>query len=384
MRVILYTGKGGVGKSSVAAATAVKVAESGKRVLIMSTDQAHSLGDSFEREIGNHPVRIMDNLDALEIDAVAESEHAWGDIQGYLKQLVTLKSEQNIETEELMVFPGLEELFSLLKMLSIYEQGEYDMLIVDCAPSGETFSLLKFPELLGNFIESVLPAKRKVLKVAGPLMEKLTKIPMPGDNVFLAIERLIGRLRKLQQLMLDRESLSIRLVTTPEKVVIKETKRTFTCLHLYSYNVDAVIINKIYPMEAMEGYFNKWIMLQHAGMAEIEESFGDILLFKLNLQKHELTSLPLLREASKLYQDCDPAAVLCQNQIFSFEKEGESFIMSFNLPFAEKEEMELLQKGEDIVIAVKNERRTYMLPDAVKGKKIKKAKFEEGSLNIEF
>lgn len=384
MRIILYTGKGGVGKTSIAAATACRIAGSGKKVLIMSTDQAHSLRDSFEKEIGNAPVQIMENLDAMEIDAVEESEKAWGNIQDYIKRLLTLKSEQTLETEELLVFPGLEELFSLSKMLDIYEEGKYDVLVVDCAPTGETFSLLKFPEMMGQFIESILPTKRKIVNKAGPVVEKITSIPMPDDSVFSAMEKLMHRLERLQKLMQDKETLSIRLVTTPERVVIQETKRSFTGFHLHDYNVDALIVNKVYPREALQGYFGRWAVLQEQGMKEIEESFQDIPVFQKELQKHELKSVPLLLEAADLYGDTDPQAVLCCKQIFSMETEGAQSILKIALPFAEKEQMELTQKGGEITIIIENERRTYTLPDVLKGREVHSAKLEEGCLKVAF
>jgi len=384
MRIILYSGKGGVGKSSICSATACRIASSGKKVLIMSTDQAHSLRDSFEMKLGNEVTSVAENLDALEIDSVAESENAWGSIQKYLKQLMTSRSEQNIEVEELLVFPGLEELFSLLRILDIYKENRYDVVLVDCAPSGETFALLKFPEILGQFIRSALPMKRKVIKTVGPVVEKVTKIPMPEDNVFTALEKLMERLESLQELMLNKDVLSIRLITTPERVVIRETKRSFTCLQMYEYNVDAIIVNKVYPEEAMEGYFGAWAKLQAAGLTELEESFQDIPMFYKELDQYELKSLPLLMKASELYGNTKPEEVLHVTQSFQLDREGERYHLSIALPFAEKEELELEQKGEDMIITIKNERRIYTLPDVVKGREIERAKLENGRLRIQF
>lgn len=384
MRIILVSGKGGVGKSSLSAAAACRIAAGGKKVLIMSTDQAHSLRDSFEMKLGGEITQVMENLDALELDTVAESENAWGTIQKYLKQLMASKNDGGIEVEELLVFPGLEELFSLLRILDIYKEGKYDVVLVDCAPSGETFSLLKFPEMLGQFINSVLPAKRKMVKVVGPVVEKVAKIPMPKDSVFTAIEKLMERLGELQELMLDKDVVSIRLVTTPERVVIKETKRSFTCMQIYEYNVDAIIVNKIYPQEAMKGYFGAWEKLQAAGLAELKESFLDIPMFYKELDPCELKSLPLLTKAADLYGTADPSEVLHKNKSFHLEREGAQYHLLIELPFAEKEELELGQNGEDIVITLKNERRIYTLPDVVKGRDIERAKLEDGKLRVQF
>lgn len=384
MRIILVTGKGGVGKSSLSAATACRIAASGKKVLIMSTDQAHSLRDSFEMKLGGEITRVTENIDALEVDTVAESEHAWGTIQKYLKQLMTARNDGGIEVEELLVFLGLEELFSLLKILDIYKEGKYDVILVDCAPSGETFSLLKFPEMLGQFIESVLPAKRKMIKVVGPVVEKVAKIPMPEDSVFTAVEKLMERLGELQELMLNKEVVSIRLVTTPERVVIKETKRNFTCMQMYEYNVDAILVNKIYPQEAMKGYFGAWEKLQAAGLAELNESFLDVPMFYKELDPCELKSIPLLTKAAELYGSTNPEEVLHVNQSFRLEREGTQYSLIIDLPFAEKEELDLGQSGEDMIITIKNERRIYTLPNVVKGRDIERAQLEDGKLRVQF
>lgn len=385
MRIILYTGKGGVGKTSIAAATACKLAKEGKRVIIISTDQAHSLGDSFEKKLDSKPMTISENLDAMEIDVVKESEEAWGNLRGYLKQMLTSKSEGGIEADELLVFPGLEELFSLFKILDIYEKNQYDVLIVDCAPTGETMTLLKFPEMFGTIIEKVLPMKRKAVKMVGPVVQKVTKIPMPKDNVFEDIEKLMDKLERLQALMLNKKVVSLRIVTTPEKIVIRETKRNFTWLHLYDYNVDAIIVNKVYPKEALAGYFNQWVKLQEEGLAELKNSFRDIPMFTLMLQKHELKSLPILEAVSTFYGDQNPEKVLATQKIFSILPVGDNnYKMEIYLPFADKSEMELGQSNGEIQIAIKNEKRCFTLPDALKGLEIISAKLEKGILSIEF
>lgn len=384
MRVILYTGKGGVGKTSVAAATACKLAAEGRRVIVMSTDQAHSLGDSFETKLGSEPAKVAENLDAMEIDVVKESEQAWGNLQEYLKQILTSRAEGGIEAEELLIFPGLEELFSLFKILDIYEAQQYDVMIVDCAPTGETMSLLKFPEMFGGIIKKILPMKRKMAKTAGSLVERMVKITMPKDRVFADIERLLDKLDRLQELMLNTEVLSIRIVTTAEKIVIKEAKRNFTCLHLYHYNVDAIIVNKVYPPEALEGYFNKWVNLQEEGIRDLKESFHGIPMFFLMLQPKELKGLSVLGQVSGLYGEVDPGKVLFQKNIFRVYKEENIQKMEINLPFADKTEMNLEQRGGEIQISIKNEKRCLLLPDSLKGLEMESAKLENGLLTIEF
>lgn len=385
MRIILYTGKGGVGKTSVAAATSVKLAKDGKKVLIMSTDQAHSLSDSFGVKLKNTPVQISERLWGMEIDAILEGERAWGNMKKYMKELLTAKADGGIETEELLVFPGLEELFSLFKITDIYNQNQYDVLIVDCAPTGETLSLLKFPEMFGNLIKNVLPMKKKAVKVAGPMVEKIMKMPMPDDNVFDDVEQLNEKLFALQSLMTNKEVLSIRIVTTPERIVIKEAKRNFSYLHLYDYNIDAVIVNKVYPRNALDGYFSKWITLQEEGMQEIRESFSAIPVFTLLLLKKELIGAEILLEAAnQIFGETDPAEVLFKDTIFEVKKEIDGYSYVLNIPFADKADMDMSQKGNELMIQIKNEKRCFTLPDMLKNKTIQGAKYFEGQLYIRF
>jgi len=327
---------------------------------------------------------VINNLDAMEIDVVTESEKSWGEMQGYIKQMITSRAEGGLEVEELLVFPGLEELFSLFKILDIYEENNYDVLIVDCAPTGETLSLLKFPEMFGNMIEKMLPFKRKAIKIAGPAIEKITKVPMPKDSMFAEFEKLFVRLDQLQTLMLNKEVVSLRIVTTPEKIVIKETKRNFTWLHLYDYNVDAVIINKVYPKEALDGYFNRWVTLQEEGLQEIEDSFRDIPVFKLMLQKYELNTVDSLRAVSHLYEDKNPSDVLAVQKIFTVSQEGNTHKMEVYLPFIDKSEMDLGQSDGEIQITIKNEKRCLLLPHQLQGKEILSAKLDQGILAINF
>jgi arsenite-transporting ATPase len=383
MRVIIYTGKGGVGKTSMAAATACKIAKSGKRVMIMSTDQAHSLGDAFDCHVGNEPTQIMENLYALETDTVAESEKSWGNLKDYFKRLLTLKGGSGIETEELLVFPGLEELFSMFKILELYESGQYDTIIVDCAPTGETLSLLRYPERLSGLIEKVLPMKKAGVKTVGPAVEAMTKIPMPDMNVFDDIERLMDKMGRLQDLMLDKDIVSLRVVTTPEKIVIKEAKRNFTCLYLYHYNVDAVIVNHIYPDRAMKGYFDKWTRLQKEGLDEIKESFSEVPKFYVELQPGEIRTLDVLTKiGDMIFDDNDPDEVLFKQEIYRTDTEKR--LLSIYLPFADKDELILEQEKGEVCVGVKNERRRFSIPAGLSGLSIAGASFEDGYLNIRF
>ena len=383
MRVIIYTGKGGVGKTSMAAATACKIAKNGKKVLVMSTDQAHSLGDAFDMKIDKEPMKIAENLYAMEIDTVYESEKSWGNLKDYFKQLLTMKGGSGIEVEELLVFPGLEELFSMFKILEVYESGKYDTIIVDCAPTGETLALLKYPERLSGMINKVLPIKRAGVKTVGPAVERVMKIPMPKDNVFDDIEYLMDKMQRLQNLLLNKEVVSLRVVTTPEKIVINEAKRNFTCLYLYHYNVDAIIVNHIYPAKAMEGYFNKWIKLQEEAIQDIKESFSEVPRFYVELQQQELRTLDVLGKVGDgIYGETNPDDVLFKKEIYSIDNEKNC--LKIYLPFADKGELRLEQDKNELIVGVKNESRKFPLPSEFTKKDIVGAKFEEGYLNILF
>lgn len=383
MRVIIYTGKGGVGKTSMAAASACKIAKDGKKVLVMSTDPAHSLGDSFDQKIGREPTKVAERLYAMEIDTVYESERSWGRISAYMKRLLTAKGGDGIEAEELLVFPGLEELFSMFKILDVYESGEYDTLIVDCAPTGETLALLKYPERLSGLIKKVLPMKKMGVKVVGPVVEKTMKIPMPGEDIFDDVEYLMEKMERLQKLLLNKDVVSLRVVTTPEKIVISEAKRNFTCLYLYHYNVDAVIVNHVYPQHAMEGYFGKWVKLQEEGLKEIRESFSEVPIFYLELQKDELRTLERLQGVGELlFEGQDPNAILFRKEIYVVDAKEDS--LKVYLPFAEKEDLRLEQDQNELILGVKNEIRKFQIPAEFTKKEIQGAKFEEGYLRIQF
>lgn len=390
MRIILYTGKGGVGKTSVSAATAAEIASRGKKVLVMSTDQAHSLSDSFDQKLGKEPTYISENLYGMELDTVEENEKNCGGIMGYMKQLITLNKGDSIEVEELLVFPGLEELLALLKIKEIYEQNKYDVLIVDCAPTGETMSLLKFPQLFKWWIEKLLPSKRKMTKIAKPVVEKTMKIPMPEDELFDEIDELYNKLEKLQELMQNKEIVSLRIVTTPEKIVIKEAMRSFSFLHLYDYNVDGVVVNKIFPKDSMKSYFSKWCILQEEGIKQIQTAFSELPIFYLPLKKSELRGNKMLVETGKeLFKELEEKnksseEILFTEKIYEVIKTEEGYTLRIKMPFVDKKELSLSQNGDEILLAIKNEKRSFILPSKLLSREILGAQYKEDHLEVRF
>jgi arsenite-transporting ATPase len=387
MRIILYTGKGGVGKTSVAAATACKIAKEGKRVLIMSTDAAHSLSDSFDIKLSNKPTNVSKNLDALEVDAILENEVVWGKIKVYIEMLMLSKSGNNIEIEELLVFPGLEDLLSLLKIKQLHDEGNYDVLIVDCAPTGETMALLKFPELFKWWMTKIFPMKKKAAKIAKPIVESTLKIPVPDQSTLEEVEMLYKKIEELHELLLNKSEVSLRIVTTPEKIVIEEAKRNFSYLHLYDFNVDAIIINRIINKAGGEGYFNKWMDIQEENIKEIFSSFEPVPIFKVELRSNEVRKYEaLLVMGEDIFLDTKPESVFFKEKIFEVEKSktDESYYFKIKMPFIDKKELNLLQKGDELSISIKNERRNFILPRKLHSKEISKANYNDGTLIIQF
>lgn len=366
MRILLYTGKGGVGKTSIAAATAVSLSRRGKRVLVMSTDQAHSLGDAFECPLDGSVKRVTEDLDALELDPGAESRKAWGSLKDYLRQIISDKANGGLAAEEALLFPGLEELFSLLKILEICDRDAYDVLIVDCAPTGETLSLLRYPERLCVLSDSILPSIRTMNRAFGGLISRKTTVPKPRDEVFAEFERLVKQLDRLQEILRDRQRASVRIVTTPERIVLEEARRSYSWLQAYDFGVDAVFINRIFPAEALEGYFEAWIPLQEDSLRTARESFPGQRIFTLQLQPWELRGLPRLLEAAELlYGEEDPSGVWCTEAAFRMEDEMGTRKFIVHLPHLEKEDIGVAQDGSDLILTVRNETRRFHLPDRV-------------------
>src|SRR3954452_23661829 len=258
MRVLLFTGKGGVGKTTVAASTAAAAARAGKRVMVMSTDPAHSLADSFDIEIGSETTELADNLWGQQIDAQSRLESNWREIQEYFIALMNWAGVDTIQAEELSVIPGLDEIFSLIDVKTHVESAQYDVLIVDCAPTAETLRLLSLPEIMNWYIERIFPVQRRVVKGVRPLMSKMTSLPIAGDRFFESVEKLHRNLDAVHRILIDEHTSSVRLVVNPEKMVIAEARRTYTYLGLFGYRVDAVVVNRIFPDDVEDPYFSKW------------------------------------------------------------------------------------------------------------------------------
>lgn len=385
MRIILYTGKGGVGKTSIAAATAIKSAKQGKKTLIVSADAAHSLGDSLDIKLSPEPVEIMQNLWAQEIDSTHEIEKGWGKVQQYMTNLLTAKTVKDITTEELTVFPGMEELLSLLRILDYYKKKTYEIIIVDCAPTGETLALLSFPDMMRWWMEKLFPLKRKAIKVVRPVVEPLVGLPLPTDDVMGQIEEIYHNLDEMRQILSDKEVTSIRLVVNPEKMVIKEAQRSFTYLNIYSFPVDAIIVNRVIPNNVIDQYFQVWKSIQKKYLDLINESFAPLPQYFAPLFEREVIGTEMLeRMAENVFGAQDPTTIKYLQRIQEIIKDKDGYTFSLYLPFTEKKDLTLNKKGDELIIRAGNVKRIITLPRTLLNQTIKGAKFEEDLLRINF
>ena len=385
MRIILYTGKGGVGKTSIAAATGVRSAEQGNKTLVISTDPAHSLGDSFDMKLGGGLVKIREDLWTQEIDAIREAEEGWGKVQKYFTELFTSKAVKDITTEELTMFPGMEDLLSLLKVLKYYKEERFDVIIIDCAPTGETLALLSFPEMLRWWMEKLFPVKKKAIKVVGPVAESLLKIPMPSGQVLDEIDNMYYQLDEMKKVFSDRDVTSIRIVVNPEKMVIKEAQRSFTYLNIYDFNVDAIVVNRVIPENVSDEYFKVWKDIQKKYKDDIAESFQPIPIYYAPLFETEVVGIEMLRRmAGEIFKDEDSVEVKYNGRVQIVDKIGEDYVMTIEVPFIEKKDLSLNQKGDQLIIKAGSIKRNIILPRTLLDFPIRKAKFEGDKLQIWF
>lgn len=389
MRVIVHTGKGGVGKTSISAATALRCAEMGLKTIVISTDTAHSLADSLEKQIGPEPVELAPNLWAQEVDARYSMDKYWGRFQKYLVALFSRGGVDEIVSEEVTILPGLEEGAHLLWINKYFEDGFYDVLIVDAAPTAETLRLLSLPDVTRWWLEKVMGLFRGFGKIARPVGRLLGRSneALPDDEAWDQVQNLFTTLDKVRLLMADPEVCSIRLVVNPEKMVIKETQRTYTYLNLYGYATDAIICNRIIPDEVTDPYFTMWKANQRDNVEFIGEAFGGLPLLKAPLFGGEITGTERLRKlADELYGDQRPDEKMFEGKTHSIEKleNEEGYRLVVPLPFADKNDMDLYRSRDELTLRVGPYRRNIVLPYALWTLEIADAKFLGSALHIKF
>ncbi|MGA9348064.1 MAG: TRC40/GET3/ArsA family transport-energizing ATPase [Anaerolineae bacterium] len=385
MRIILYTGKGGVGKTSVAAATALRCADLGHRTIVISTDAAHSLADSFDLPLGPEPTLVAPNLWGQELDVLYQMDKYWGHVQKYFATVLAWRGLDDLIAEELAVLPGMEELASLLQIVHLHDDCDYEVIIVDCAPTGATLQLLTFPEVARWYLEKIFPLERKAVQLSRPLLRAVTDLPIPDEELFDTIADLILQLTRMHTLLSDPEKASVRLVLNPEKMVIKEAQRTFAYLNLYGYLTDAVISNRLIPARVQDSYFDSWKESHEKYSQMIEEAFSPLPIFKAPLFDQEVVGLDMLRRmAESIYGDSDPTKVYFVGQTHSVEKKDGRYILSLPLPFVEKQDLQLTRSGDELIVHIGNRKRNLILPRVLASLDVQSAKFDEDTLVITF
>jgi arsenite-transporting ATPase len=385
MRIILFTGKGGVGKTTIASATALSVASSGTKTLLMSTDPAHSLGDCFDVDLGPRPTEVAPNLWAEQIDPQQRLEENWREIQQHAIAVLNWAGLAEVEAEELAVIPGLDELFALADVKSHHDEGPWDVVIVDCAPTGETLRLLSLPDIIQWYMERIFPVERRVMGALRPVARRVTSLPLPDDSVYEAVRRFYDRLDGVRQILTDGDVTSVRLVVNPERMVIAEARRTFTYLNLFGYRVDAVIVNRILPEEITDPYFDRWKEIQKDHLDAIQASFSPLPLLPARLRDDEIVGADRLLEfGSELYGQQDPATVLFTDDPMTIKKRGDAYILSLRLPFTRREDLDLSQKADELFVRVGPYRRTIMLPRALLARRVTSAHLVGDRVDVVF
>jgi arsenite-transporting ATPase len=386
MRTILYTGKGGVGKTSVAAATALKATRAGKRVLVMSTDPAHSLSDAFDEEVGPEPKEMATGLFAQEMDHGRMIEEHWAEIQEYMTTFFEWQGTNSLAAEELAMLPGMDELFGLLMVRRHHDAGLYDALIVDAAPTGETLRLLSLPDQMSWYVEKIFPIQRRAAKVIRPFARR-TRVdslpPLPEDSFFGALQRFYEAVVGVEDILTDAARASVRLVANAEKMVIAEARRAYTYLNLYDYRVDAVIVNRLLPDAVSDPYFKKWREAQGRHLALIEESFSPVPIFKARLFDREMYGLEALAAlAEDVFDDEDPLRVFFQGAAHDIVKSNGGYEVVLNVPLVDKKSVDLSKKGTELLVRIGGYKRNVLLPDSMVSLRAAGAKIEGEKLRV--
>lgn len=385
MRHILYTGKGGVGKTSIAAASAVRCAELGHRTVVLSTDAAHSLSDAMGVPLGPSPTPVRSNLDAIEVDVTYELREHWGAIQEFVVKFLRATGMDALAAEEFAILPGMDELFSLLRLADLGASGRYDVAIIDCAPTGATIQLLGLPDAFRWYFDKLYPLEKRFIQAVKPMAEKLLAVPMPEERVYSAVERLVQRVSEMRNVLSDPARTSIRLVANPEKMVLRETQRAYSYLSLFGYPVDAVILNRVLPAEAAGGYMGGWREIQRGYIEEAERVFPGVALRQAPLFPEEMVGVAALSTfARAVYGEEDPLRAFSEGSPLRFREVDGQYELEVRLPGIERGELDLYVRGEELVLQVKNFRRHLLLPRRLEGLTVRKARLSGDMFIVTF
>lgn len=385
MRLIIYTGKGGVGKTSVSTATARRLAQQGYRTLIMSTDSAHSLGDSLGVELPSQIYNIGKNLDVLEIDIIYEMETRWSEISDYVTTFLTSQGLEDISAEEMAIIPGMEMIAALFYIIQFKEEGEYDVIVMDTAPTGETLRLLSFPDISNWYIDRFYSMFKRLISIARSTVSKVIDLPLPNKKVLQKIEEIKDKMSSVKGILEDPETTTIRLVLNPERMVINETMRTYTYTCLYNKTVECLIVNKIYPKEGMgDGYFKNRLEEQDRYMEEINHAFSPLKILYAYQMPTELRGPEGLDHmADMLFGTSDPSEIYATESPMRFESKGGFDLLIMKMPFVEKDMVELFKGEKDtLIIHVGSHKKTVALPLTLRNAEVIGAELKQGELTV--
>lgn len=391
MRIILFAGKGGVGKTSMAAATGVNIARRGRKTLVMSLDPAHSLADIFDLDRGlmdknrGRPIPVMESLWIQELDVQEEIKKNWGEVYRYLALLLNVSGFEEILAEELAILPGMDEVSALLYINKYHREQTYEVIILDCAPTGESLRFISIPTALEWYIKKIFHLERQIFKVVRPVARRMTDVPLPEDEYFAALQRLFDRLEGVDRMLSDPTITTVRLVTNPEKIVLKETQRAFMYFCLYQLVIDAVIVNRIFPPAVGDQFFAHWKKSQGEYLELAQARFAPVPIFPVEFFDREVVGTEALTRLSRaIYGEIRPEAILYQDSPYRFDKQNGVYTLSIRLPFIGSQDVSLGKSGDELVIRVGSFKRHVLLPRNMMGLEPHGAKFEGDCLTVRF
>lgn len=390
MRILLYSGKGGVGKTSVAAATGVRLAELGYRTLVMSVDPAHSLADAFDMDSGlfqaktSEPLELSTNLSIHEVNIQKEIKRHWAEIAGYITGVLRTSGLNDVEAEEMAIFPGMEELSAMMYVNQYRREGRYDVVVLDCAPTAESLRFVSMPTTLDWYMKHIFPLQRGILRAVRPLANRVSPVELPPDSYFANVKDLFNKIEGIDTLMEDPLITSVRLVTNVEKMVIRETQRAFVYFSLHGLTVDQVVVNRVLPDTIQDAYFDEWRVTQQRFLGEVETYFAPVPVARVPFFPHEVLGLPRITELARvLYADqSDPAEVTRTERPYDFTKHEGYYQVHLRVPFTEKGEVGLFKKGDELTVEIGTIRRHIGLPASMAALTPVQAKLDGGILSV--